>query len=405
MTWLDPTTTSLITALVVTIGCAVYLVDTLSYAQTIAAQLWGVAFSAGVLTAVAYMVWAYLPGAWMAVATGNASFVASIGLLWMGCRRFNGPYQRWAALTLGVAVGATFLAAAVAGPDGGDWAGAGVMIGSIAVLAGLGAVETRRGELLRLRSAVAMTVVLGAVCVYYAARTLVFAIAGPESVLFADWFGTPSTSLVTIALTIVAVPTMVVLRLHAREAAGARGAATLTLDGQGFLDRGSFLRLLDAMLVRGGTLKVPTAVVVLEIDDLPRIAAAFGTRASARISARMRACVNEHSPVTTALGWDEGRALLCLPGSSDQDALRTARRVAQATWDGLLSLDGPVVPVLGIGVVTSDVGSEHGSRALLAAAGEAARTSVARADAAVVVADLAGREPVTDAADRLDPPG
>jgi len=392
MTWLDPTTTSLITALVVAIGCIVYLVDTLSYVQNTAAKLWGVAFSSGVLTAFAYMMWAYLPGAWMAVATGNAAFVASIGFLWLGCRRFNGPKRRWATWTLAGTIGATFLAAAAAGPDGGDWAGAGVMISSIAVLAGLACIETRRGALLHLRSAAAMTLVMGAVCAYYTARTLVFAIAGPESALFLDWFGTPSTSLVTIVLTIVAVPTMVVLRIHARAAAGAQTAATLTLDEDGFLDRGSFLRLLESVLARAEWLQAPTAVVVLELEDMPRIAAAFGSRESTRLSAQMRACVNEHSPATAALGWDgEGRALLFLPGSSEQEALQTARRIAQVTLDGLLSLDCAVVPVLGVGVATSAAGTEQGSAALLVAAAQAAGVSAARADASVVLADLTRR--------------
>jgi hypothetical protein len=131
--------------------------------------------------------------------------------------------------------------------------------------------------------------------------------------------------------------------------------------------------------------------VVLELEDLARVAAAFGPRESARISAELRARVSEHSPVTSALGWDEERALLCLPGTSEQEALRTARRIAQVTLDGLLSMDGPVVPVLGIGVASAEVGSTHGSASLLAAAREAAATSAAQADASVVLADLSAR--------------
>jgi GGDEF domain-containing protein len=405
MNVLDPTTTSLITAVVVSVCCALFLVDTLTFAGNAAARLWAVAFSAGVLTAFAYMVWAFLPGAWMAVAVGNASFVASIGFIWLGCRRFNRPDLRWASWGLAGAIGATFVAAAIAGPDGGDWAGAGVMLAAMAALAGLACVETRRAALQRLRTAVSLTVVMAAVCAYYTARTVVFLLQGPDSPLFRDWFGTPSTSLVTIVLTIVAVTAMVVLRIQEQAASGARWSSTLTLSGDGFLDRGSFLSVLDSMLARRGEQSDPTTVVVLELEDVGRIGAAFGSREAARVVAELRRSILEHSPATSMLAWhDEARALLCFPGTSEQEAARLAKRIAQVTQDGLYALEAPVVPVLGIGLATTAVGNDLGAADLVSAAERAAERSALNADGSVVLAEpSAGGHAVAEPTDRLDP--
>ncbi|WP_420115043.1 hypothetical protein [Pseudactinotalea sp.] len=406
MTWLDPTTTSLVTAVVVTVCCVLYLADTLTYAGNMAARLWTVAFSSGVLTAFAYMVWSFLPGAWMSVAVGNASFVASIGFLWLGCRRFNRPDLRWATWVLTIAIGATFLATALEGPGGGDWAGAAVMLASIAVLSGLACFETRRAALLHLRPATAMTVVMGAVCLYYLARTFVFTLLGPESSLFSEWFGTPTTSLVTIILTIVAVTTMVVLRIQDQAATGAQRATKLALSADGLLDGRSFVQLLDAALSRHASRRSTAAVVRLELEGIDRIAEAFGTSESQRIAAHMRAGVLEHAPAAALLGWDgEAGALLYLADTSEPEAMRTVRRIAQLTLAGLHSLDAPVVPVLGIGVAIRTPSSEHSAAGLMTAAAQAAARSTDAADGSVELADLSiGGQAIPDTSDGLDPP-
>lgn len=407
MTWLDPATTSLVTALVVTVCCIVYLTDTLSYVNSTPARLWAVSFATGVLTASAYMIWAFLPTAWMAVAAGNASFVASIGFLWLGCRRFNRPALGWATWLLTAAVVAAFAAAALVGPDGGDWAGAGVMIAAIAVLAGLGCVETRRGRLARIPTSGAMTIVLGVVCVYYAARTVAFVLAGPSSPLFLQWFGTPSTSLVTIVMTIVAVTTMVVLRIHDQTASQSDGAGRLALRTEGLVDRPTFLRVLAATLVRAGRSGAPTTVVALHVPDLQQVAAAFGPREANRVGTRLRESVAALAPPAATVGTDgDDRLLLCLVDTTEAEGRAAATALSHAVLDRLHTLETPVVPVLGVGTATATPGDrDPGPEQLVAAARRAAAASAEAADGVVVVAPSAGGKPVPDAADGLDPAG
>ena len=406
MTWMDPLTTSAITARVVTMCAALYLVDTITFAGMTAARLWAVAFTAGTFTAFAYMIWSFIPQAWVAVAAGNASFVASIGFLWLGCRRFNDPRLRWQSWVVAVAVVWTFVAAAVPASGGGPWAGAGVMFASMAVQAGLACIETRQAPLSGFTSGVTLTVVMGAVFLYYSARTAVFALLGPESALFQDWFGTPSTSIVTIVLTIAALASMMVLRLQGE--AGERGiSAQLTIQGDGFLDRRSFTSVLSVVLSRTALRRSVTTVLAVDLEDERQIAAAFGERTAALAVTTMRNAVARAAPTTAFLGFDGGaHVLVGLPGAGAQESMRLADRVAQLVTADIAQSEGLLSTVIGVGVAAAHDGD---AADLVLAAVAAAARSAANLDGAPVLADAGSArsagDPVAETSDRLDPAG
>lgn len=387
MTWLDAPTMSAVTALVVVVCGALYLVDTLTYASNAAARLWAVAFTCGTLTAFSYLVWAYVPGAWVAVAAGNAAFVATIGFLWLGCRRFNRPELRWTVWVVLVAGGSTFLAAAVEGPDGGAWAGAGVMFVSMAVLGALACVETRRAPLSGHATSVALTAVMGTVALYYVARTVVFVALGTESALFLEWFGTPSTSVVTIVLTITAVASMVVLRLEENATTGRRRTAGLAISIDGYLDPASFQIVLGTMLDRARQRSQTTAVIALVLADLPQISRAFGTPRAERMAQGLRSAIAGAAPGAAVLGSDgEGRVLVALPDVSREEAFRLAGRVTDLTVEALSGAGDPVHALLGVGVAATTAADDHDADQLLERARDAAATSSGNLDAAPVLA-------------------
>ena len=92
---LDLSSVLVMTALVVNVSGILFIVETLLRRDEGAGRVWALAFLAGMLTTLAYIVWAQSPDAWWAVAVGNAAFVAGTGCMWLGCRRFNGRRMAW----------------------------------------------------------------------------------------------------------------------------------------------------------------------------------------------------------------------------------------------------------------------------------------------------------------------
>ena len=382
MTWLDPTTMSAVTALVVTICAVLFLIDTVTFQANAAARLWAAAFVWGVLTAFAYWMWTFLPdGEWIANAVGNAAFVASTGSLWLGCRRFNGSQGRgfwWVSAAAALTLAATL----VPGPGGGPWAGAWAMFVSLATFTALGAVEARRGALARYAPALWFTIVLAAAAVYYVARTVVFAAAGSDSPIFIHWFGTPSTSMLTIALTVTAVVAMVVLRVQEQAAEGTYDRRHLSLSDDGYLDARSFELLLERVLEQAHRLEQPVTVIAIRMDGHEQIRAAYGNRQAREILERWRAATIRGIPLGAFFGHDDAQTIYVAIGKlSDEEATALAERLTHPVLEELD--DSEIVPLLGVGVAT-DPGTRS-ARELIAAADRAAERSAQNLDTVPVL--------------------
>ena len=158
---LDPTSVLVVTALVVNVSGILFILETLLRRDEGAGRVWAIAFLAAMLTTLSYIIWAQQPAAWGAVAVGNAAFVVGTGCLWLGCRRFNERRIDWASALVGLAALGAAAAVIIAGPEGGDWAGAVWMFIPLVVFAGAGAVECMRGVLGESRSAWVLAAVLG----------------------------------------------------------------------------------------------------------------------------------------------------------------------------------------------------------------------------------------------------
>jgi len=395
---LDLTSVLAMTALTVSISGAVFITDTVVRRDDAVGRIWAGAFLAGPLALLAFLVWAQDRSAWWAVAIGNAAFVSTISMMWLGCRRYN--ERRMGVASAAVTAGAALVAVVVlvAGPHGGDWAGAGETYALLTVFGVLGCVECLRGALRATRVAWTLAVVLALHSAFCLVRLVVFVVAGPDSAFFVTWLSTIPASFVTVTLTIVALVTASVLRagrvpirglrmLTGPRARTAAEMARATGADSGVLVAEQFWIALQGLLTRASWHNELVAVFAVRVDDLQRIATAFGTEAASDIARAWRESVRHHVPAAARVGEDGPSALLVSTVVvSAADARRAAERISQGAFEDLRTVPGAVLPTVGVGVALTD---EQGWDAT---------ALVARARATSL-----GGEAVAGPADGLDP--
>ncbi|MET0735250.1 MAG: hypothetical protein ABWY55_06370 [Microbacterium sp.] len=378
---LDPLTVTVLTALVVMVTSVVFIVETVLRKDEGPARVWSLAFLAAVLTVIAYLVWAVAPDVWWSVAIGNAAFVGGTGCIWLGCRVFNAQRMPVARIAVAAATTAALVAVLILGPEGGGWAGAEVMFAAILAFATLGAFESRRGEMGRTRHAWPLSVVLGVQAAYYAVRIVVFVSSGPESELFDVWFGTITTSMLTIILSIVAVVVTLVL-LSGRARLGWDASA---LGEDGVLPEASFADILRDMTGRAEARGDLVGVVAVRIDDLPDISTAFGSEAATAVRRALRTGVRRSAPSSASIGQDGAEGLLVtIQPETVAEARRTATRIQRGLVDELSGVVDAVIPIVGVGVAVSD-SSGYDPRDLTIVARELAQQSPENGDASLSV--------------------
>lgn len=384
---LDDFTVSLAAAVVIVVSGVMYLFETLMRKDGLSGRLWAVAFLAGILTVLSYLVWAAAPGAYLAVAVGNAGFVASAGFIWLGCRAFNDRPLRWPGAGVAVLVLIAGLAVLLAAPDGGDWAGAVPLFIGTGLMALLGAIESRRGAIGRRWSSAGLTIVLGIEALWFAARTIAFVALGPDSEVFGTWFNTIVSSFLAITLTIVAVVVTSVLRASESNLRGQPDVYTLSVGIDGVLLPASFRSATTTLIDRATRQGETICVVSVRIDDLGRIATAFGPAEAEQVAASWRAGVREYAPTAALVGDGEsGSLLVAFLTTSFSDVRRMASIMHRRLLDDFGALGVSVVPVVGVGIALTDrLGYDF--LALVGGADEAAARSVTSPDASVIIAE------------------
>ncbi|WP_460723198.1 hypothetical protein [Microbacterium aureliae] len=374
-------------AVVVNVSGIVFVVETLLRRDEGAGRVWTLAFLAGMLTTLSYLVWIQTPGAWYAIAVGNAAFVGATGCMWLGCRRFNDRRMPVASAVVVAGVLAAAVAAAIEGPSGDPWAGAEWMFAALVVFAAAGAVECGRGALRDSRSAWVLGAVLGLQSLYYVSRTTAFLTSGPDSALFREAFGTVPTAFLTVVLTIVAVVVASVLRAGR---APMRGHLRLTPAGRsvdGIVAADVFRRGLAGLVERAAAKRESVAVTAVRIEDLDEISTAFGSEVARAVTETWRAGVRRHAPSDALVG-DDGPARLLVAGlvSSDAQAGMKGAEIYRGLFEDLGAVAGGVIPVLGVGIALTAVSGWDPER-LIADARAAAATSASNVEASVLFAE------------------
>lgn len=385
---LDVLSLQMAASLVIVVSAVMYLLDTLMLKDALPGRLWATAFLSGVFSAVAYLVWIAVPGAFIAVALGNGAFVAATAFIWLGSVAFNGRPLRVPVVVTAVALVGVVISALVEGSRAGDWAGAVPLFLANALFAVLGAIETRRGAIARRWSAAGLTVIMGIEAVWFSLRTVVFLAQGPDSEVFQTYFGTSVSAFLTMALVVAAVVVTSVLRTNESALRGNPETRQLIVDRSGVLLRESFGAVLTILVARADAAGEDLCVIGIRVDDLRRVATAFGPEEAEDMARAFRASVRRHAPTMALVGVTDATGLsVAFSTPPATDHRRLVRVLHERLVDDLSDLGTSVVPVVGIGVALASEDGRDGP------------TLVDRADAKARHAAMSGEQPFGFAAE------
>ncbi|MGK9148696.1 diguanylate cyclase [Plantibacter flavus] len=349
----DVQTIAVVNALVIFVCGATFIVNTFMRKDDASGRVWSVSYMAGMFTSFSYVVSTLSADAWWATAAGNAGYVLSMAALWSGSRLFNGKSGLlWVAL---IGSAATAVAALSAGPDGGPWAGAPVTFVGISVFTGLAAAETLRGGMRENPSTRGFTVVLSIASAFFAARFVTILVEGTDGALFTTLFGTVASSLLLIALLIIATVALSILRAERAAPASRRHGSIVAYTGDDVLLHESFIRVSEDWFERANFHDEQLAILHVRLDDLDEMTTAFGVGFSNQVAEGFIVSVRRYGPTLSDIGEDGAGCLLIATPAVDADA---ALQIAKSIQDGLL--DHPVEttprlrPTASIGVALTD---------------------------------------------------
>ncbi|WP_424448018.1 diguanylate cyclase domain-containing protein [Microbacterium arborescens] len=381
---IDQFTVSLVTAVVVLVCAVLFIFDTLLRRPEQSGRFWAVGFLLAVLTTLFYVIWASAPETAWAVVLGNTASVVGTGLMWLGFRAYNRRSLRLAGGVVALGGVAAAAAAAIDFSQGGDdWSGSFVMFVALCVLAAAASVECFRGALGASRTALPLGLVFGVQALFYAARVVVVATLGYGEI-FHLWVGTIATSILTIVLSITAVVSASVLRAGRVGVRGSDSSAGRDTAHAEIATAAGFRRAVSMNAQRAEARRELMAVLVIELDGLEYIATAFGLDVGDEVVRTWRSTMTANAPTLAVLGevGSERIGVITVVGSA-ADARRQAMALYRSLFESLASVEGGVLPAIGIGVALSDVVG-YDADALI----EAAATTATRASSGVASAVL-----------------
>lgn len=299
---LDSATLMVMSALVTILAGSSFILNTAIQRIDIVSRLWTIAFTNGMLASLAYGFDALNPGTWITVAVGNAAIVGAIGLVWAGCRAYNGRRPLIWIVLIGVA--AVGVAVAVRGPDGGEWAGGAEMLGAVALFALLAGVEGLTGQMRPRVNARSLAVVMLVVAAFYLARCGVFLVYGPYSDMFRSYFGTNLATFVTILFMISSSVAMTSLQVE--RAYGDRPTVGMRSRGGvfsiGVLSADSFDEGARDRIDRARRRSSSVALLLIRIDGLKEINTAFGRGTGDAALQTVATVLRDVTPTSSVLG-------------------------------------------------------------------------------------------------------
>lgn len=358
---LDSLSVAAMTAVMVNVSGVLFLVEMILRNEERVGRIWALSFLAGMLTTICYLIWSFDPAAIWPAAVGNGALVASAGFMWIGCRAYNDRAQAPSVVLVLLGSCAVYETTVIDAASG-DWAGALPMFIAIALFTGLGGAEALRGEMGRHRNATALAVVLMLVCVYYAARTIVFVTAGHDAEVFARWFGTTITSIVTVVLTLVALLTTSVLRAERARVHGVTATMELRRTEDGVQLAETFLITFDELIERATARGERVGAVSVRVDDLHQIATAFGVVEADAVAIAWRAATRDAAPAQAQIGEDgQGGLVIAIVPESAAEAHSIAVEIRDVVTAAVREAGVSVIPAVTVG---SAVASTSDARAI-----------------------------------------
>jgi diguanylate cyclase (GGDEF)-like protein len=350
---LDMTTLLLVSGMVVVLCGVSFIVNTAMRRNDASGRLWSISFISGMLTALSFLVWGIDPDVWWVLAIGNAAYVISIGSIWSGARMFNARTSYiWVPLVAGLV---SALLTAIEGPDAGIWTGSTGLFVGVAVFAGLGGAETIRGRMRRNLNARILSICLWIVCAYYVLRTSIFVTAGPESDVFLTYFGSETTTVITILLVLLGTISMSILQA---ERSGARALGDVTVGVHsvvGVLSAASFMQQWADWVERASFHGDRLAMIAMDVDNLPQMNMAFGRTFGDTAIRSVAQIVRHCTPTSSLLGHTgAGRFVIVVVAASATDAEQLAIRLQTGLVDEPIDPQQSLRATASFGVVDTD---------------------------------------------------
>ncbi len=340
-------------ALVVTICGTTFVVSTVLRHNDVASRLWSAAFTFGILTMVSFAVWAVVPHSPAIVGVGNGALTLAMGFIWSGNRAYNGRSPLFA-----VSLAGGFVVAVLAwvDADSGSWAGGQVFLVGVAAYALLAGIEALSGRMRRDLNARILAVVMLIVGVFYAVRSVVFAVAGPYSDVFLTYFDSDITTFITILFVITASTAMSVLRIERTNARNPRAVDV----GQwaGFASPELFGIAVDDRLERLATLRENGVLIRISIDNLSEMNTAFGRSFSDAAMTLLGSTLRNEVPASAVLGHTGGAGFDALVFESLDHALDRAQRIRSALIDTPVDVSQGLRVSATIALVVAEPGGE-----------------------------------------------
>lgn len=309
---------------------------------------------------------------------GNAAGVGGAVAAWAGARSLHLPRLPWPVLALSPILAG--LAGALDDPAGDEWSGGLAFLALMTLNLGLatrelwlarrkagGAPETYASVTALMAGASAL------VAVFYVGRTVAYALVGPDHWLFADWFGSAPTTLLTTVLLVAVSFSMSSLSqeqyVHDLHRRATRDDLT------GALQRAEFLELATRALRQHGR----AVVVMADLDNFKQVNDDFGHSTGDRVlHTFVRVChgATRSGDLVARFGGEE--FVLFLPGARREGAEILTHAIAR-----MMRIADPL----------------HGARAVTASFGTAVvddhtdlATALVQADEALYRAKALGRD-------------
>jgi diguanylate cyclase len=386
---IDLYTIQLAMSTVTIVAGVMFILDTVLRTTDRAGRTWALAFMSAILTSFAYATWIIVPDAWWAVAVGNAGIVLTAALLWSGCRAFNGRSGHvWIGL---VGAGAAALAVIVAGPDGGEWAGAALMFLLVAVFSGLGAAETLRAPMRGNWTARGLTAMFVIVGLFYAARATAFVARGPDDPVFSTALGTEAAAFVLISLIIVTLPSLIILQSERVPSLKVRHDLTPSYNADAVLNQDSFRDIVADWLDRANFHDEQLVFMRVELDELEALDTAFGRSVGVQLLTDFTQAVRRYASPHSDIGLVAPGALVVVaPYPRLEQAVADGESVQQGLRQNPLEAAQGLRLSASIGIAGTDFFGYDFDR-LMKAATDAAADARASGGDALVIAESSAR--------------
>lgn len=386
---IDLYTIQLAMSTVTIVAGVMFILDTVLRTTDRAGRIWALAFMSAILTSFAYATWIVVPDAWWAVAVGNAGVVLTPALLLSGCRAFNGRSgYLWIGL---VGAGAAALAVIVAGPDGGEWAGAALMFLLVAVFSGLGAAETLRAPMRGNWTARGLTAMFVIVGLFYAARATVFVARGPDDPVFSAALGTEASAFVLMSLIIVTLPSLIILQSERVPSLKGRNDLTPSYNADAVLNQDSFRDIVADWLDRANFHDEQLVFMRVELDEVEALDTAFGRSVGVQLLTDFTRAVRRYASPHSDIGLVAAGALVVVaPYARLEQAVADGESVQQGLRQNPLEAAQGLRLSASIGIAGTDFFGYDFDR-LMKAATDAAADARASGGDALVIAESSAR--------------